>query len=218
MNSTNVTSETGGLPALQVQQLTRAQIIERSVIDVRSMDPKSKLRSDQCSKLRAEAERLADRIGSMDQVTQLIVIGLCAQHKRIAEGAVLDGFIDEAKLVSKSLSAPIGPWRDGYGRDRGARPERMLELVQHLMVQTRCQMDPRTKLTDASCKTLRDRCHSMVESILDLEPDVQDVVIAFCVRGGIGEGSHLQTYIDQARLVIDSLKEPFPPPRPPTHT
>jgi hypothetical protein len=66
----------------------------------------------------------------------------------------------------------------------------------------------------ASCRALRDRCLRLAESIMDLEPEVQQVVLAFCVRGGIAEGSQLQTYIDQSRLLVDVLNETFPPPIP----
>jgi hypothetical protein len=197
--------------------MTRDEIVRRAVIDIRSADPNGKLRSDQCRALRTRAEKLADRIENMNEVMQRIVIGLSVQRGGIPEGAMLDGFIDEARMVSDALNAPLGPWNDVYGRDQGQRPARMMEIVRDLMVRTRAQMDPKTRMAAAGCKSLRDRCHKLAESILDLDAETQEVVIAFCVRGGIADGSQLQTYIDQARLVVNALHETFPPPLPPLH-
>lgn len=198
-------------------RLSREEIVRRTVIEVRCADHKSRLRSDQCRALRANAEKLADRIEKMDPVIQHIVIGMTAQRGGVPDGAMLDGFVDEARLVSQTLRAPLGPWNDGYGRDRGERPPRLLELIRELMVRSRIQMDPKTRLGATGCKALRERCHKLAESILDLDTEVQDVVLAFCMRGGVAEGSQLQTYIDQARLLVLALHETFPPPLAPTH-
>ena len=198
-------------------RLTRDEIVRRTVIDVRSADIKSKLRSDQCRALRISAEKLADRIEDMDPMSQEIVIGLTAHRGGIPDGAMLDGFIDEARMVSEAFRVPQGPWLDSYGRDQGERPPRLMALMRTLMVRTRCQMDPKTRLAAPGCKTLRDRCHKLAESLLEYDPEVQDVVVAFCVRGGLAEGSQLATHIDQARLLVAALNETYPPPLPPPH-
>jgi hypothetical protein len=195
--------------------LTRDQIVRQTVIDVRSTDPKSKLRSDQCRSLRQSAERLADRLAGLDEVTQRIVIGLCTQRRMVADGAMLDGFVDEARMVSEALHAQHAPWRDTYGRDLGQRPERMLWIMKELVVRSRCQMDPKTRMAPSGCKGLRDRAEALAQSILDLDDETQEVVMGFCVRGGMADGSQLQGYIDQAKLLITALHEPFPPPLPP---
>ena len=198
-------------------KMTHDEIVRRMAVDVRCADHKSRLRSDQCRALRASAEKVAERIESLDWVSQQVVIGLTAQRGGIPDGAMLDGFIDEARLVSQTLRAPLGPWRDSYGRDQGERPPRMAELVRTLMVRSRCQMDPKTRLAAPGCNSLRDRCQKLAESILDLDVEIQDVILEFCVRGGIADGGQLQTYIDQARLLVQSLHETFPPPLPPPH-
>jgi hypothetical protein len=198
-------------------RLTRDDIVRRTVIDVRSADIKSKLRSDQCRAMRINAEKLADRIEDLDRMTQEIVIGMTAHRGGIPEGAMLDGYIDEASRVSEAFRAPQGPWLDQYGRDQGERPSRLIELMWALMVRTRSQMDPKTRLAAPGCKTLRDRCHKLAESLLEYEPEIQDAVVAFCVRGGIAEGSQLASHIDQARLLINALHETYPPPLPPAH-
>jgi len=204
-------------PAPALAKLTHAEIVHRAVVDVRSADLKSKLRSDQCRALRANAERFAERVADLDAVTQQIVIGMAAHRGGIPDGALLDGYIDEARMVSEVLRVPLGPWHDAYGRDQGERPARMIEMMRELMVRTRCQMDPKTRMAAAGCKALRDRCHKLAESIIDLDVELQDMILAFCVRGGIAEGSQLQTYIDQARLLIAALHESYPPPLPASH-
>jgi len=192
--------------------MTRDIIVREIVIAVRTMDHKSKLRSDQCRNLRQQAERLADKVVAMDDVTQRIVVGLCSQRGIIADGAMLDQFIDEAKLISQSLTDTPPPWRDGYGRDLGERPPRMQEIIKELVVRTRVRMDARTRMELASCKALRDRAEQLAQQILDLDHDTQEVIIGFCVYGGIADGSHLQSYVDQARLVVQALNEEYPPP------
>lgn len=199
-----------GLPPPSM--MTRDIIVREIVIAVRTMDHKSKLRSDQCRNLRQQAERLADRIVAMDDVTQRIVVGLCSQRGIIADGAMLDQFVDEAKLVSEALSSAPPPWRDGYNRDLGERPPRMLEIIKELVVRTRVQMDARTRMAQISCKALRDRAEQLAQQILDLDHDTQEVVIGFCVHGGMADGSHLQSYVDQARLLVQALNEEYPPP------
>jgi hypothetical protein len=198
-------------------RLTRDEIVRRTVIDVRSADIKSKLRSDQCRALRVNAEKFADRLEDLDPMTQEIVIGLTARRGGIPDGAMLDGFIDEARMVSEAFRVPQGPWLDQYGRDQGERPPRLMELMRALMVRTRSQMDPKTRLAAPGCRTLRDRCHKLAEALLEYEPEIQDVVVEFCVRGGIAEGSQLASHIDQARLLVNALHETYPPPLPPPH-
>jgi len=195
-------------------RLTRDEIVRRTVIDVRSADIKSKLRSDQCRALRVNAEKFADRIEDLDPMSQEIVIGLTARRGTIPDGAMLDGFIDEARMTSEAFRLPHGPWLDGYGRDQGERPPRMMELMRTLMVRSRSQMDPKTRLAAPGCRTLRDRCHRLAEALLEYEPEIQDVVVEFCVRGGIAEGSQLASHIDQARLLIHALHETYPPAQP----
>jgi len=195
-------------------KMTREEIVRRTVIDVRSADHKSRLRSDQCRALRQSADVLAAAIEKLDLVTQQVVIGMTARRGMIPDGAMLDGFIDEARLVSSTLRGSLGPWTDEYGRDQGERPARVLEIVSDLMIRSRCQMDPKVRMASSACRGLRDKCLRLAEAIMDLDADVQEVVLAFCSHGGIADGAQLQTYIDQARLVVDVLREPFPPPVP----
>ena len=201
--------------AAAAPRMTREEIVHRAVIEVRSADHKSRLRSDQCRALRTSAEKLADRIEKYDGVVQQVVIGMTARRGGLPDGAMLDSFIDEARLVASTLREPLGPWTDTYGRDQGERPARMMELVRDLMVRSRVQMDPKTRMVSSGCRSLRDKCLRVAEAILDLDVQVQDVVVAFCARAGLADGSQLQTYVDQSRLVVDALRETFPPPMPP---
>jgi hypothetical protein len=193
-------------------KLTRDAIVRRTVVNVRSADIKSKLRSDQCRALRVSAEKLADRIEDLDPMAQELVIGMTSHLGGIPDGARLDGFIDEALMMSEAFRLPQGPWVDQYGRDRGERTPRMMELMRALMVRSRSQMDPKTRLAAPGCRTLRDRCHKLAEALLDYEPEIQDVVVEFCVHGGLAEGGQLSTHIDQARLLLSALHEPIPLP------
>jgi hypothetical protein len=189
--------------------MPREKIVQDVVIAVRAMDWKGKWRSDQCRKLREAAEQLAEKIAPLDEVTQRVIIGMCAHRQAVADGTLLEGFTDEAKMASQALSTARGPWVDQWKQDRGERPARLLEISKEMFIRARGTMDPKTRLSKEAYVNMRAQADGLAEAILGLDEDVQQVVMEMCVRGGIAHGSQLQQLVDQAKMLVDVLNEPL---------
>jgi hypothetical protein len=188
--------------------MPREKIVHEVVVAVRAVDWKGKWRSDQCRNLRDAAIRMAEKIAPLDEVTQRIIIGMCAHRQAVADGTLLEGFIDEAKVASQALSSARGPWIDQWKQDRGERPARLLDITKEMFIRSRGAMDPKTRLPKEAYVQIRARADGFAESIMELDPDVQALVMEMCVHGGIAHGNQLQQLVDQAKMAIDVLREP----------
>jgi len=196
-------------PPLAAAGMPRERIVTEVVVAVRAMDWKGKWRSDQCRNLREAAERLADKIAPLDEVTQRVIIGMCAHRQAIADGTLLEGFTDEAKMASQALSTARGPWVDQWKQDRGDRPTRLLEISKEMFIRARGTMDPKTRLSKEAYLKMRAQADGLAEAILEFDPEVQQVVMEMCVRGGIAHGNQLQQLVDQAKMLVDVMHEPL---------
>ena len=191
--------------------MSKEQIVQEVVIGVRSVDWKGKWRSDQCRNLRAAADRMADQIVSLDEAAQRVIIGMCVHRQAVADGTLLEGFTDEAKLASQALATPRGPWVDQWKQDRGERPARLVEISKEMFIRARGTMDPKTRLSKEAYLQMRAKADGLAEAIMEHDPDVQQVVMEMCVRGGIAHGNQLQQLVDQAKMLVDVMREPAHP-------